>query len=457
MSRHAIFSPHILCSYGAIVLQHTSKGVIVLVKLGKQARSVSIVGVGCTPFKNFEDHPQTKGMSEGDAFGYAALEAIQDAGLEPRDIQYFYHGAANPFMIGDSLTPNMQVADWFGVRGIGSVHHSEACCTGYVALQEAVQAVASGTYDVVLSGAVDLAASLPVVDAPGRFRRDFPLSEMLPSIPKVYDRAYGRPFDSAFGISFDNWINKYRWEYDLTAEQIDDALNGVSKSLRRDAVLNPLAFSTKTFEELAKENDLPDADAYLKGFGNPKVTQYLRVTGFEIKCDGAAALVVMPTEMAVARGLDHKVIDVLGTGAAAFEGATPDNEYNGTKVGTEQVYELTGVSPDELDLLFVNDFFLAGDIVAAEEVGYIPRGEAWQYAIDGRMGFDGDKPINTHGGRCNYGHAHGASGVADVVEAVKQMRGEAGATQMPKVPQTTFLRGFGGGQNIRCQILRTHD
>ena len=320
-----------------------------------------------------------------------------------------------------------------------------------------MQAVASGTYDVVLSGAVDLAASLPVVDAPGCFRRDFPLSEMLPSIPKVYDRAYGRPFDSAFGISFDNWINKYRWEYDLTAEQIDDALNGVSKSLRRDAVLNPLAFSTKTFEELAKENDLPDADAYLKGFGNPKVTQYLRVTGFEIKCDGAAALVVMPTFMAVARGLDHKVIDVLGTGAAAFEGATPDNEYNGTKVGTQQVYELTGVSPDELDLLFVNDFFLAGDIVAAEEVGYIPRGEAWQYAIDGRMGFDGDKPINTHGGRCNFGHAHGASGVADVVEAVKQMRGEAGATQMPKAPQTTFLRGFGGGQNIRCQILRTHD
>ncbi len=121
------------------------------------------------------------------------------------------------------------------------------------------------------------------------------------------------------------------------------------------------------------------------------------------------------------------------------------------------MYEYTGVKPDELDLLFVNDFFLAGDIVSAEEVGYIPRGEAWQYAIDGRCGFDGDKPINTHGGRCNFGHAHGASGVADIYEAVKQMRGEAGATQMPKLPRTTFLRGFGGGQNIRCQILRTHE
>ena len=81
-------------------------------------------------------------------------------------------------MIGDSLTPNMQVADWFGVRGIGSVHHSEALrCTGDRGPAGGrAGGCALGTYDVVLSGAVDLrATSLPVVDAPGCFRRDFPL------------------------------------------------------------------------------------------------------------------------------------------------------------------------------------------------------------------------------------------------------------------------------------------
>ena len=264
-------------------------------KVGKYARSVSIVGVGCTPFTNFEDHPETKGMSEGEAFGYAALEAIADAGLEPRDIQYFYHGAANPFMIGDSLTPNMQVADWFGVRGIGSVHHSEACCTGYVAMQEAAMAIASGEFDVVLSGAVDLAASLPVVGAPGCFRRDFPLEEMLPSIPMVYDRAYGRPLDSAFGISFDNWINEYRWTYGLTDTDIDNALNGVAKSLRRASVMNPLGFYDADFDQVAAAQGMPNADAFLTSMFNPKVTQYLRVTGFETKCDGAAAIVMPPS------------------------------------------------------------------------------------------------------------------------------------------------------------------
>lgn len=424
-----------------------------MVKLGQNARSVSIVGVGCTPFTNFEDHPETQGIGEGEAFGYAAQEALEDAGLEPRDVDYFFHGAANPFMIGDALTPNMQVADWIGMRGKGSIHHSEACCTGYVALEEAVMAVASGRYDVVLSGAVDLAATLPVIDAPAHMRKEFPLEVMLPSIGMVYDRAYGRPLDSAFGISFDNWINEYAWTYDLADEQIDAALNGLSKSMRRASVINPLGFYDKTFDQVAQEAGMKDADEYLTSAFNPKVTQYLRVSGFETKCDGAAALIVMPTEQAKAMGLS--AIEVLGTGAAAYEGATLSNEHRGTEAACKEVYELTGVSPDEIDLFMCNDFFLASDIVAAEECGYIPRGEAWRYAMEGRTAFDGDKPINPHGGRCNFGHAHGASGLADIYEAVKQMRGQAGATQMKKVPETTFLRGFGGGQNVRCQILRT--
>ena len=426
-----------------------------MVKLGKDMRSVSIVGVGCTPFCDFEEHPETQGIGEGEAFGYAALEAIADAGLEPRDIQYFYHGAANPFMINDCITPNMQVADWFGVRGIGSVAHSEACCTGYVALQEAVMAVASGTYDVVLSGAVDLASTLPVEHAPSHIRQPFPLEVMLPSLDKIYDRAYGRPLDGAFGISFDNWINEYRMTYDLSDDQIDQALNGLSKVLRKAAVAHPLGYYDQDYDQVAAEKGLASADEFLASMFNPKVTMYLRVSGFETKCSGASALAVMPTEKALALGVPHTPIEVLGTGSSAFEAGLASNERQGTTTAIKEVYELTGVSPDEVDLFMCNDFFLASEIVAAEECGYIPRGEAWQYAIDGRTAYWGDKPINPHGGRCNFGHAHGASGLADVYEAVKQMRGEAGPTQIEKRPETTLLRGFGGSQNVRCQILRT--
>ena len=426
-----------------------------MVTVGKDARSVSIVGVGCTPFCDFEQHPETQGIGEGEAFGYAALEAIADAGLEPRDIQYFFHGCANPYVVNDCITANMQVADWFGVRGIGSVAHSEACCTGYVALQEAVMAVASGQYDIVLSGAVDLASTLPVEGMPSHIRQDYPLEVMLPSLNKIYDRAYGRPLDGAFGISFDNWINEYRMKYDLSAEQIDQALNGLSKVLRKASVAHPLGFYDEDYDQIAAAKGMSGADEFLTSPFNPRVTMYLRVSGFETKCSGAAAIVVMPTEKAKAMGVPHTPIEVLGTGASAYEGGLASNERQATETAVSEVYALTGVAPDEVDLLMVNDFFLSSEIVSAEACGYLPKGEGWQYAIDGRTAYWGDKPINPHGGRCNFGHAHGASGLADIYEAVKQMRGEAGPTQIAKVPETTMLRGFGGSQNVRVQILRT--
>lgn len=64
-------------------------------------------------------------------------------------------------------------------------------------------AVASGAYDVVLTGACDLASTLPVEHMPSHIRQDFTLDVMIPSLDKIYDRAYGRPLDGAFGVSFD--------------------------------------------------------------------------------------------------------------------------------------------------------------------------------------------------------------------------------------------------------------
>ena len=122
------------------------------VKLGRNMRSVSIVGIGATPFFNGVENPVYKGLTNGELFGYAALDAMADAGVEPRDVQFFFHGSANPHVLNNCITPNLQVADWFGMRGKGSLSHSEGCCTGYIALEEAVFAVASGAYDIVLTG-----------------------------------------------------------------------------------------------------------------------------------------------------------------------------------------------------------------------------------------------------------------------------------------------------------------
>ena len=75
------------------------------VKLGKNMRSVSIVGIGATPFFNGVQNETYKGLTNGELFGHAALDAMKDAGVEPRDVQYFFHGSANPHVLNNCITP----------------------------------------------------------------------------------------------------------------------------------------------------------------------------------------------------------------------------------------------------------------------------------------------------------------------------------------------------------------
>ena len=65
------------------------KQVVNQTKLGQYSRSVSIIGVGCTPFMYTVDHPETNGLTEGEMYGYAALKAMEDAGVSPQDVQYY--------------------------------------------------------------------------------------------------------------------------------------------------------------------------------------------------------------------------------------------------------------------------------------------------------------------------------------------------------------------------------
>lgn len=424
------------------------------VKLGKNMRSVSIVGVGATPFFNGVTNPQYKGLTNGELFGYAALDAMKDAHMEPRDVQYFFHGQANPHILNGCITPNIQVADWFGMRGKGSLSHSEGCCTGYIALEEAVMAVASGAYDVVLTGCCDQGTGMPDGNTPDHMRTALTTEVLFPDLDSIFDRAYGRYLGGGPGMNHDDWINFYARENGLTPEQIDDVLNHQAYHFRRAAELCPRAIRRTSFDKMAKDAGYGDVWEYMKSPQNPKMTQYLRTSSDSCVADGAACCIVVPTE--IAHKYNDKPIEVLATGASVLDAIVPHLEKKATAEAARQVFEATGLTADDMDLLFVNDFIGSSAFLAAEEIGYLPKGEGWKYALDGRLAFDSDKPMNTNGGRTSYGHAFGASGMADVFEAVTQMRGEAGERQVNKMPKHTFLRGFGGAQNVRATILRAN-
>lgn len=422
------------------------------VKLGKNMRSVSIVGIGATPFFNGINNPTYKGLTNGELFAHASLDAMKDANVLPRDVQFFYHGSANPHVLNHCITPNVQMAEWLGMRGKGSLSHSEGCCTGYIALEEAVMAVASGMYDIVLTGACDQGTGMPLGNTPDHMRTALTTDVLFPDLDSIFDRAYGRYLGGGPGMNHDDWINFYAKENGMSAEQIDDILSHQAYHFRRAATLCPRAARRTPFEELAKEAGYDDVWEYMRSPHNPKMTQYLRTASDSCVSDGAAACIVVPTE--IAHKFTDKPIEVIGIGASVLDAIHPHLEKYATAEAARQVFEQTGLTADDMDILFVNDFIGSSAFLAAEEIGYLPKGEGWKYVMDGRIAYDGDKPMNTNGGRTSYGHAFAASGMADVFEAVTQMRGEAGERQVKKLPKYAFLRGFGGAQNVRCIILK---
>ena len=426
------------------------------VKLGNYGRSVSIIGVGATPFMRCYENPETQGYTEGELFAWAAIDAMEDAGITAADIDYYFHAQAGATLMSDYSTPAVQVGDWFGMRGRGAAHHNEACCSGYIALDMAVNMVASGKYDVVLTGAVEMASSIYMPGKPAHLRKSLGgggLFSVGSGPVRLIDRAYGRYMGcESLQVTMDLPSEKYCRTHGLSYNQMDDVLNALSYNARRNATLCERALLRTPFEELAKEAGFDNVWDYMKSDYNPKISRYLRVTGFEATCDAAAAVIVCPTEMA--KQFKQQPIEILGIGMSTVNATQIDNEERATVEAIRQVYEKTGVTPGDIDLLYVNDFAIPSQLLAGEASGYLPKGEGWKYALEGRNAYDGDRPMNTNGGRTN-GHAWAASGLQDHFEAVMQMRGLCGERQIKKLPSTTLLRGFGGTQNCTATILRT--
>jgi acetyl-CoA C-acetyltransferase len=104
---------------------------------------------------------------------------------------------------------------------------------------------------------------------------------------------------------------------------------------------------------------------------------------------------------------------------------------------------MAGITARDIDYLHTHDCSHISGICTAEMIGFIEPGKALHYARDGRLRFDGDRPMSTHGGRHAFGHAWAASAGSDTYEAVLQMRGDAGARQTKKRPAISVIHTHG--------------
>lgn len=419
------------------------------------ARPVSIIGVSNIPQRQMTD-PEYEGLSQYELFHWACQEAMEDAGIKGCDIDKLVFGQlANFPTAGHSSGMQAGFEEWIGMAGKPACHQESACATGYVAFDEAVSSVASGKYDIVMAAAVETPNTFFGPDEPPYICH--PLSEYKEwwnPFYAVFDPTYYRFNGIAQKSLYDEQGRLYIKEYGISESLLDDTYNMIAINNRRNAARNPMAIARTEFADIAKEKGFNSAMEYMRSSYNPKFSRFLRFHHLLTQCPMAAAVIVCSAD--IAKSFKQKPIQVLNS---HYVCRTQREPYSYDRMNREvigELYKATGVSPEELDFMIITNMAASDQLSTAEIAGFLPAGQGYKYELDGRTAFDGDKPINTHGGDLSAGHAYSVCGLVSYTEAVLQMRGQAGARQIKKA-DTCLVRGVGGGHTTSAALLRVQE
>jgi len=175
-------------------------------------------------------------------------------------------------------------------------------------------------------------------------------------------------------------------------------------------------------------------------------------------CAGAAAFIVARAD--VARNMPHKPAYILGGGLGVMRSnLTHIGEITVCPVGkaAEQAFRLSEMTPKDVQVMEIYDSFTITVLCELEESGFCEKGEAGDWVQEHDLTFKGDHPLNTHGGQLSYGQASTAGGCAQVTEAVRQIRRDAGEHQVPGPTDVVYVTGSGGSFSQQAAMLLGSD
>ena len=424
--------------------------------MGKLQRSVSIVGIGFTPLGKTASTPELKDLSERELLSWAAIEAYDDCGIRAKDIEAFYVGMSGPNYNSKMKSAGPHFTEWVGLRNRPGMFHDEACGSQAFGLNAAVGAVASGMYDAVLVGAVNINSTMPVKGGyPHHLRKKMSHDEMWDTIWTGYDSDHEKVFNPG---ALDAAAVAYCKEYGVTPEDLQEAYITYMIHEREQVLHNPKAIMQKeTFAQEAKRFGFDDPREYLRDprFNPPMGTvirgRHLGLSGV----DGASVAIVCATEKAWE--YTDKPIEVAGISTcSAPQRSFTTYPYKFYTDMVNKAYDMAGITDpyNEIQLMQCMDAPPTNILWWAEGAGYIRPGETWKYMRDWKIGYDGEKPINTNGGLGQHGHCLSPSWMTQVAEVVHQMRGQAGDLQIPTPPKAAAVMGGGGGYNNGFAVFR---
>ena len=412
----------------------------------KLARGVAVAGVGMSKFGVFPD------KSSRDLFveAYQELRSTVEKGLPPKDIEAFYLGnfSADQFEKQGHLAPI--VASWIGLSPVASARMEDACASGSVALRQAILAISSGLYDVVLVGGLEKMTDLPIAAV---------TDALASAADTMFEIPAGFTFPGFYAAMATAYMDKYQAD--------PEAFLRVGIKNHENGALNDKAQFNQTIKDVmagkiakAEQKGLPvpawesEMDFMRDPKANPMIAWPLRLFDCSPVSDGAAA-VLLVSEDVVSKYTDHPIY-IAGIGQAS-DGALAErdslSEVPSAAKAAAQAYEMAGITAADIDFAEVHDCFTIAELIEYEAMGLAAPGEGWKVVRDGTTRFDGALPVNPSGGLKSRGHPIGATGVSQHVMAAMQLAGEAGAMQVPGAKLAGVFNMGGAAVANYCSIL----
>ncbi|MCW1428347.1 thiolase family protein [Novosphingobium sp. JCM 18896] len=369
---------------------------------------VYIVGADMIAFGRYPDRTYWQLGAE------ASLGALDDAGLSIKDIGAIY--ASSCFNAQSML--GQKVLKEIGQTGVPCINVSNACASGATAVREAFIGIKSGIYDAVLAVGSEknprgMLGGAPFEGPPpeGLFGSE--------SMPAVFAEA-GMVHAAAYGTTLEQFAQ-------------------VAVKNHHHATMNPKA-------AYRKETPLEEVLA------SEMIAWPLTKLMCSANVDGAAALVLVSEKKAREIGMSRAVrVRASMLVSDPYEPRNPVMfDCNSvTRLAAAKAYEMAGLGPQDLDLVELHDCFATAEILHYENLGLCGEGEAGRLIDSGDTALGGRIPVNVSGGLLSKGHPIGATGVANMVEIVEQLRGEVGARQVAGARiGLSHVLGFGAAAGV---------
>jgi acetyl-CoA C-acetyltransferase/acetyl-CoA acyltransferase len=351
-------------------------------------------------------------------FADAAIPALEDAGVSTLDIEALYFGNALGGLTENDTHLAPKVATHLGLSGIPCQRFEDACATSSNAFKHAVEAIEAGRHDIVLVGGVERCSPTTGIETPEMTRL------FGSGVHRQYEQPVGLTAPSLFGLM----TKRHMAEYGTTEEQLAE----VAVKNHHHGSLNPRAHfgGDKTVKEVLE---------------SPLIADPFRLMDCCPFSDGASAVVV--TRPNLVDSFDGEPVSVEGIGHSTDPVPMADKERPhetlAARRAAEAAYEEADITADDVDCAEVHDCFTGAEVMAVEALSLFETGTGGEATAEGKTHLEGEVPINTSGGLKAKGHPIGATGTAQLVELIEQIRGTAGQRQVEDA-ETAVAHNLGG-------------